>query len=172
MTNCSFVIATHPGVLCPIRLCRDDGCKGMMAARIVHFGVDMCHRLGVLRRAGYQIEECGNLTQVRTALQSEIDVDAVIVNDCNGRVPLKALSIARDCTAAPIVLFPNSARMYPTETIDLVVPSLTPPDEWLLDLTVLIARSKAIRGHSIPLRPQRHSSNENPKRPARVARET
>jgi len=49
---------------------------------------------------------------------------------------------------APIVLFPNSKRSYRTDQVDLVVPSFTPPQEWLLELANLIVHSQAVREHS------------------------
>jgi len=119
-----------------------------MAARVIHFGIDECHRLKVLRRAGYEIEACGNLLQLRAALDSQSDAVAIMVNDSDGSVPLQAISVVRSRTSAPIILFPDSVRTYKTEEIDLVVPSFTPPNEWLLDLANLIAHSRAIRARS------------------------
>jgi hypothetical protein len=123
-----------------------------MAARVIHFGVDDCYRLSVLRRAGYVIEDCSNLIQLRDAL--EADADAVMLNDSHGSVPENAISLARSRTLAPIVLFPNSKRSYPTEQIDLVVPTFTPPQEWLLELANLIVHSRAVQEYSRLLQEQ------------------
>jgi len=116
-----------------------------MAARVIHFGVDDCYRLSVLRRAGYIIHDCSNLIQLGTALDADADADAVMVNDSDGSVTEHAISLARSRTLAPIVLFPNSKRKYRTDQIDLVVPSFTPPQEWLLELGNLIVHSRAVR---------------------------
>lgn len=116
-----------------------------MAARVIHFGVDQCYRLSVLRRAGYDVDRCGSLIQLCEVLEFAGEADAVMVNDSDGSVPPQAISLARTRTSAPIILFPNSSRIYRTADIDLVVPSFTPPEEWLLDLANLIVRSRAIR---------------------------
>lgn len=119
-----------------------------MAARVIHFGVDDCYRLRVLRQAGYEIAECGDFKEFRAALRSEADADAVMLNDSFGSLPLQAIPLARSRTWAPIILFPNPKRAYELEELDLVVPSFTPPQEWLLDVANLIERSRAIRAQS------------------------
>ena len=119
-----------------------------LPARVIHIGVDVCYRLGVLRRAGYEIQECANLIEFRSALRSGIDAGAVFVNDSNGRVSPDAFSIARQSTSAPIILFPNSGRTYHIEQIDLIVPCFTPPDKWLRDVANLIVQSRALRACS------------------------
>ena len=133
-----------------------------MAVRVIHFGIDDCYRLRVLRTAGYDVEACGNLLQLRKALASNSDADAVIVNDSKGSVPLQAISVLRSSTSAPIILFPHYGRNYQTEEIDLVVRSFARPEEWLLDLANLIVHSRAIRSSSQLLRQQsellRHES--------------
>ena len=70
------------------------------------------------------------------------------MNDSDGSVPLQLISLARSRCHAPIVLFPYSGRDYRTEDVDLVVPSFTRPEEWLLDLANLIIRSRALRVYS------------------------
>jgi hypothetical protein len=125
-----------------------------MAARVIHFGVDVCYRLNVLRRAGYVISNCSNLIQLGAALDTGADADAVMINDSDGSVPEHAISLARSRTLAPIVLFPNSKRSYPTEQIDLVVPTFTPPQEWLLELANLIVHSRAVQEYSRLLQEQ------------------
>jgi len=128
--------------------------EGNMAARVIHFGVDDCYRLKVLSRAGYEIDACSGVNQLRAVLDSPSDADAVIVNDSDGSVPLQVISVVRFRTSAPIVLFPDSGRTYETDEIDLVVPSFTPPEKWLLDLANLIVHSRAVRAYSHLLRQQ------------------
>ena len=125
-----------------------------MAARVIHFGVDDCYRLSVLRRAGYDIDDCSNLIQLQAALESKGDADVVMMNDSDGSIPEFVIPLARSRSSAPIILFPNSSRTYSTEEVDLVVPSFTPPEEWLLDLANLIVRSRAIRAYSQMLHEQ------------------
>jgi hypothetical protein len=134
-----------------------------MAARVIHFGVDDCYRLSVLRRAGYDIDDCSNLIQLRAVLESNGEADAVMVNDSTGSIPEFVFSLARARSAAPIILFPNSSRTYQTEQeVDLIVPSFTPPEEWLLKLATLIVRSRALRAYSQLLREAGEGSSLTP----------
>lgn len=119
-----------------------------MAARVIHFGVDQCYRLNVLRRAGYEVDTCGNLIQLREILESKGETDALMVSDSDGSVRSQAISLARSRTSAPIILFPDSIHSYSTAEVDLVVPCFTPPEEWLLDLANLIVHSRAVREYS------------------------
>ena len=130
-----------------------------MAARVIHFGVDDCYRLSVLRRAGYDIDDCRNLVQLRAALESKREADAVMVNDSSGSIPEFVISLARSRSTAPIILFPNSSRTYSTEPVDLVVPSFTPPEDWLLDLANLIVRSRTLRACSQLLQEAEHAAS-------------
>jgi hypothetical protein len=77
-----------------------------------------------------------------------------MVNDSDGSVPLQVISVVRSQTSAPITLFPDSGRNYETEEIDLIVPSFTPPEEWLLHLANLIVHSRTVRAYSQVLRQQ------------------
>lgn len=131
-----------------------------VAARVIHFGIDDCHRLSVLRRAGYDIEKCSNLIEFETALDT--GADAIMVDDGDGSVPEDVISLAHTRSAAPIILFPNITREYPIQEVDLAVPSLTPPHEWLLGLANLIIRTRALIASSELLREQ----------PARLGRES
>lgn len=117
-----------------------------MAARVIHFGIDHCHRIGVLRRAGYDIDHCLNVIEFQAAL--EADADAIVVNDEDGFLPEDLISVARTWSAAPIILFPNPIRTYSPHQVDLVVPTLTPPNEWLVDLANLIVHSRAVQAAS------------------------
>ena len=121
-----------------------------MPARLIHLGSDESHRLKVLRRAGYHIDICNNLIEFRSALRSDPEADAVLLNDGDGSVPLEAISLARS-RSAPIMLFPHAERVYAPDEVDLRVTSFTPPEEWLLDLANLIVRCRAIRAYSLLL---------------------
>lgn len=128
-----------------------------MAARVIHFGMDACYRLSVLRRAGYDIEHCSDLNELCDALRTDGETDAIMVNDSDGSVPIHAISLVRTRTTAPIVLFPNSNRTYGAAEIDLLVPAFTPPEEWLLDLANLIVHRRALRAYSRSLREESKS---------------
>ena len=124
-----------------------------MAARVIHFGNDDCYRLSVLRRAGYEIADCSDVIQFRAALESETEADAIMLNDSEGMVTEHVISLASECPA-PTILFSNTARSYQTEEVELVVPALTPPHEWLLDLANLIIRTRTLRACSRLLQEQ------------------
>lgn len=125
-----------------------------MAARVIHFGLDDCYRLNVLRRAGYDIADCNNLVELCNALESDTEADAVMVNDSQGSIPLQVISTTRSRTAAPIILFPHSRRTYNAAKIDLMVAAFTPPEEWLLDLANLIIHFRTVRAMSQLIRGQ------------------
>jgi hypothetical protein len=116
-----------------------------MAARVVHFGIDKCHRLNLLKRAGYAVDTCNSLVQLRHALQSEIDADVVMMSDDDGCVPSDAIALTHAESLIPVIFFPSSDRSEETAWFDLVVPTFTPPEDWLLDLAIMVVRSRAIR---------------------------
>jgi hypothetical protein len=119
-----------------------------MAARVIHFGVDKCHRLNVLKRDGYAVDACSSLVQLRHALQSEIDADVVMMSDDDGFVPSQAIAMTHAESLIPVIFFPSTDRSEETTCFDLVVPTFTPPEDWLLDLAILIVRSRTIRARS------------------------
>jgi hypothetical protein len=118
-----------------------------MAARVIHFGTDDCHRQSMLRRAGYEVESCRDLIQLQAALQSDGKADAVMIYDGDGRVPMDAFALARSASMAPIVLFPGPERSYEAEHFDLAVATFTPPEEWLLGLANLIVNHRTLRAY-------------------------
>ena len=119
-----------------------------MAAKVIHFGTDDCYRLRVLRRAGYDITDCGNLAQFRAALRPDAGADAVILNDGDGSLPELAIALAHSQQLAPVVLFPSPERSYDARQLDLVVAVCTPPEEWLLALANLIVNRRALDAYS------------------------
>jgi len=123
-----------------------------MATRIVHFGEDTCHRLSVLKSAGYFVAKCDNVEQLQAALQSEYGADAVLMTDRDGEVPQDAMKVARTYSSAPLILFRDTNRNIAEIGFDLVVPVLTPPEQWLDELGVVIKRSQAIGKRSAKLR--------------------
>ncbi len=119
-----------------------------MAARVIHFGEDDCHRLMVLRLAGYSVDECNSLVQLRSALLTDGSADAFCVTEGYKVAPEEAIHLVRAHTRLPVVLFKASNQSYDGPIFDLVVPSLTPPDVWLNEMERLIAQSKAVRDNS------------------------
>ena len=43
-----------------------------MAARVIHFGEDLCHRIPLLRRAGFKPVRCRSLGELRTLLSARV----------------------------------------------------------------------------------------------------
>jgi hypothetical protein len=133
-----------------------------MVARIVHIGSDSCHRLPVLKSAGYSIDNCSSVAQLHAALQARDEADAVVLTESDGAVPEDAVSLARSSSTAPLILFPSRNVHYDESDFDLVVPVLTPPEQWLDDIATLIERCRDIRMRSQCLREQstqlRHES--------------
>jgi len=119
-----------------------------MAARVIHFGPDDCHRLMVLRSAGYAVDNCNSLVQLRSSLVAGGGADAVLVSDGDGIAPETAIAVARSHSSAPVVLFRSTSLSYRDSGFDLVVHSLTPPEVWLNQVDALIARSVELRAES------------------------
>jgi hypothetical protein len=125
-----------------------------MGVRIVHYGVDDCHRVPVLTFAGYSIADCRSIVQLRAALQSTEEAGAVVMTEIEDLAPHRAVWIARWASAAPLVLFPSrTSRIFEPE-FDLVVPALTPPEQWLSEMAELIDRSFELRARSQILKAQ------------------
>lgn len=115
-----------------------------MAARVIHFGPDDCHRLMVLRSAGYAVDGCVSLAQLRASLLAESRADAVLLSDGDAIAAEDAASLAKSCSSAPVVLFSGTNRAYEGAVFDLVVHSLTPPEVWLYEVDALIANSRVL----------------------------
>lgn len=122
-----------------------------MAARVIHFGSDDCHRLTVLRSAGFAVAECSSLSQFRKALKAVENPDAVCVVEGNGVKPEAVGEMARANCSAPVVLFRTSYRNSEEAHFDLIVPTLTPPEIWLREIETLINRSRKLQARSLVL---------------------
>lgn len=119
-----------------------------MAARVIHFGPDDCHRLMVLRTAGYAVDDCRSLLQLSTCLATGHAADAMVTSDSDGLEPTQAIELVKTRTFIPVVLFRSTNLAYEESGIDLVVNCLTPPEIWLREVDKLIERSRAIRAQS------------------------
>lgn len=117
-----------------------------MAVRVIHVGPDDCHRLMVLRSAGFAVDGCVSLTQFRALLLGGSRADAILLSDGEGFAPNDAAMLARSCSSAPVVLFGGTNRTYEDAMFDLVVHSLTPPEVWLHEVDALIAENRVLGG--------------------------
>ena len=72
-----------------------------MAARVIYFGSDDCHRVAVLRSAGYEVRESNSLNNLGLDLQRDEQIDAVIVSEDNPETAEKAVDLVREHKIAP-----------------------------------------------------------------------
>ena len=119
-----------------------------MGVQIVHYGVDDCHRVPVLKFAGYSISDCRSIAQLNAALQSTQEPGAVVMTEIEALAPKRAVWIARSTSAAPLVLFPGRSSSILEPEFDLVIPALTPPEQWLSEVAELIDRCFMLRARS------------------------
>jgi hypothetical protein len=113
-----------------------------MAAKIVYFGADTCHRLAVLRRAGYVVENSKALEPLGAMLQTD-EISAVLTTDRDIDVSDDLLTLVRSRSFLPLILFRDSNRNCDERRFDLVIPALTSPPRWLADLASLVALVQA-----------------------------
>jgi hypothetical protein len=119
-----------------------------MPTRVIHFGPDDCHRRMVLQTAGYSVDECHSLSELRARLLSGAALDAVLMSDVEGLAPEDAATLARMHCCVPVVLFRGTNLSYEDSEFDLVIHALTPPDVWLNEVDALIEKSRAARDGS------------------------
>lgn len=115
----------------------------MASIRIIHFGTDDCHRVSVLRSAGYRVEDCRSLHTFGEALTADGELDAVFITEREGDLQGEAISLAQTRSSAPLVLFRRSHSDLSGGNFDLVIDSLTSPQNWLEEIGQLIARSQS-----------------------------
>lgn len=120
-----------------------------MAASVLYFGTDECNRVQVLRTAGYSVLECNKIDDLKLALNTSPQPSAVLIR-CSGRCK-PAIKIIHTAALAPVIVFPNPDNFEIEESVDLVVPPLTPPAKWLRELAKLIEKSRALKKGVISL---------------------
>jgi hypothetical protein len=123
-----------------------------MTASIVYFGVDTCHRLPVLQRAGYSVENCCSVLQLDAVFDSGHPAEAVLMTDHEGNLPQDAITLTRSRSAARLVLFRDSNCSFAESAFHLVIPSLTPPEQWLQQIASLLEESRLPQEESELLR--------------------
>ncbi len=119
-----------------------------MAAHVLHIGMDDCHRVAVLRSVGYRVDECASLPQLATALEAANGADAVFLTESDGISPEQAISLARERSSAPIILFRRSTYGMSEDEFDLVIEPLTAPEEWLNDVGSVLEWSRMVRAEA------------------------
>ena len=119
-----------------------------MAAKLIYFGADTCHRLPVLRRAGYLVENCRSAEHLGAVLGSG-EIDAVITTDRDGDVLDHIVRLIRTQMPVPVVLFRDSNRDCNERRFDLVIAALTSPPRWLQELESLIHAAPPLGGQNL-----------------------
>jgi hypothetical protein len=119
-----------------------------MDARVIHFGPDDCHRVMVLRSAGYSIADCRSMVQLRDCLDGGATADALLTSDAEDFQPQEAIALAKTHVSLPVILFRTTTLSYEESGVDLVVHCLTPPEVWLNEVDALIEKSRAMRARS------------------------
>ena len=129
-----------------------------MAARVLHFGCDDCHRLLVLQRAGYEVTGASSPADLRAHLGGPEHWDCVALSEETGiehGAPLRAI---RQATSAPVVLFRRTGAEIDERAFDLTIDWLTGPMEWLGRLDLVMKQNHA-HAASPRLAPPGHSKN-------------
>jgi hypothetical protein len=119
-----------------------------MSASLIHFGVDDCYRVPVLKEAGFFVEECRSVRRLHSALLGSPEPDAVAIAESDEIEVTEAVFLVRSNCAAPLILFQGRNRCFETSGFNLVIPPLTEPHAWLNDLVSLIEHSQMIRSRS------------------------
>ena len=125
----------------------------MAACTILHIGDDLCRRIPVMETAGFVVYQSEvKIPAIHTAFEREEDYSAVVFHNDIAAIPEDAVQETRSLSEAPFVLFQNPTVPGNEEEFDLVIPPLTSPDVWLLNLRELIQASRQMRQDTIQLR--------------------
>ena len=125
----------------------------MAAPTVLHIGEDLCRRIPVMETAGFVVHQSEvKISAIHIAFEREADYSAVVFHNDVAAIPEDAVNEARSLSQAPFVLFQNPTVPSDEVQFDLVVPSLTSPDVWLLKLRKLIQDSRQIREDTNQLR--------------------
>ena len=103
-----------------------------------------------MRLAGFRVDECESIRDLRQQLIASTDVDAVIMVEDIVSIPPEAIIAAKSYFDGPLVLFESRCAAENERVFDLRVPNLTEPSEWLQRIEALIgnytrARSAKLR---------------------------
>jgi hypothetical protein len=117
-----------------------------MATSFIHIGEDLCFRLPVLESAGYSVAECHSIELLSAALGR--NPEAVLLEEEPKVLTEAAAILTRSRSAASLILFRSEVDSFTAGDFDLIIPSLTSPEEWLSQIAGLLQRSRTIRAES------------------------
>jgi hypothetical protein len=112
-----------------------------MSRKLLSFGYDGCHRWAVLRLAGFTVNQCDSIPELRERLMGSEAVDAVIMVEDIVSVPPEAIIAAQSYFTGPLVLFEGRYPANHRDAFDLCVPILTRPEVWLPQIDKLTETS-------------------------------
>lgn len=125
----------------------------MAAATILHVGEDICHRIRVMEKCGLSVvrSEC-SVEGVRGSFASGDIFSAITFTDDGVPIATELVSVTRELTRAPLVLFENTWAEFDEQLFDLVIPVPTPPAVWSKTLAEVIRDSRRLYRQSRRLR--------------------
>jgi hypothetical protein len=112
-----------------------------MSRKLLSFGYDACHRWAVLRLAGFTVNQCDSIRELREQLMGSEAVDAVIMVEDIVRVPPEAIIAAQSYFTGPLVLFEGRFPVTHQDPFELCIPLLTRPEVWLPQIEKLTEAS-------------------------------
>jgi hypothetical protein len=118
------------------------------ASSVVYYGIDERARVPVLRSFGFCVEQCASLPQLEGLLQSP-RVDAVLFPEPPS---LQVIDAVQHVSSVPLVTFTSDFSLEGDHRLDLVIPPMTRPDDWLSSIEQFLQRSRVLRGESNILR--------------------
>lgn len=123
-----------------------------MAARLIHFGWDQCHRVAVLRSAGFEVKESHSLSTLWLDLKRDEQIDAVIVSEDDRQNAEEAADLVHQHhRLAPVIVFRGKVHSLDESKFDRVYTSVVSPEIWLAETDMLIQKSQIIRQESLKL---------------------
>lgn len=118
-----------------------------MSGFLIHFGLDDCYRVPVLKEAGFLVEECASARRLGSALIDFPEAEAIAISESDEIEANEAMAVLlHSGSTAPLILFQGWNRCLDSSGFNLVVPPLTEPRTWLKDVHSLIKRSPRIPG--------------------------
>lgn len=124
-----------------------------MSGVVIHYGVDSSYRLHLLQNAGFEVVDCGtSLSDFNRAIVDH-EVCAVAVSQ-NASRRLATLRELRSRTSVPVIVFAGIGVPERFPEVDLVIPALTPPPDWLTQIAELIKKSREIAEEAALIRRQ------------------
>lgn len=126
-----------------------------MAGIVLYFGPDEWNRVQVLESAGYAVCQCLKISDLESELKKSPHPAAVVVNGFAHASFKPAVELLHtQAASARIIAFPGPGESGFEKSVDLVVPPLTPPEEWLREMAELLSQTRATLEQAISIQGQ------------------